>query len=163
MEANKVMDCLIDFDGGKVKGQATHSKGKDQVVAHGFSWNVAQSGTGVGPKTRGQALCGTFDFQHDCDTSSTALHKMAYGGDVFDKVVITCYQASGGQQLFLKCTLKEAVVASVTMQGSEAGGAVEQVSLAYSDIEWEYTPYDEKGKAGGATKSGYNTGTKEPR
>jgi len=153
MNEPHVIDCVMDF--GPVKGQSLHNQGKDQVDIHGFSWNVTQAGTGVGIGQKGQAQLSTFNFNKNVDSSSTALHKYCYQGTVFDKVKMTAFLASGDQQICLTCTMQEVVVASVNVNGSNSGGLTEDVALAYSDIEWEQTPFDPKGKKGASNKSGY--------
>jgi type VI protein secretion system component Hcp len=57
-------------------------------------------------------------------------------------------------------TLKDVIVSSVTPAGStsDADGAkpAEQVSIAYGQIEWEYTPIDDSGNSGASIKKGWN-------
>ena len=61
---------------------------------------------------------------------------------------------------FLKLTFTDVIVTSYQIGGSEGDTVpVDSISLNFAKIEFEYTPLDEKGKAGSTIKTGYDLKT----
>ncbi len=59
----------------------------------------------------------------------------------------------------LQYTLKKAIVAGVSVSGGNDGRPVEHIDLAYNEILWKYTAYEDEGnKKEGEYTAGWNVG-----
>ena len=74
----------------------------------------------------------------------------------FPNVVLTARKAGEGQKDFLKVTMKEVYITSVSPAGSSGGDIGESVSMTYAEIEFAYKPQEKDGKLGGDVKFGWN-------
>jgi type VI secretion system secreted protein Hcp len=155
-------DTHIKFDG--VDGEATHKDHKGEIEVLSWSWNVTNNNQGIGTGSgKGKANPGDFVFTHTFDKASPILAKQAAAGKHFKTVVLTARKAGEGQKDFLKVSLKEAFITSVSPSGGHGGEIIENVSMSYKDIEFEYKPQDDKGGLGGAVKFGWDVATTETR
>jgi len=155
-------DTHIKFDG--VEGEATHKDHKGEIEVLSWSWNVTNNNQGIGTGSgKGKANPGDFVFTHTFDKASPILAKQAASGKHFKTVVLTARKAGEGQKDFLKVSLKEAFITAVSPSGGHGGEIIENVSMSYKDIEFEYKPQDDKGGLGGAVKFGWDVATTETR
>ena len=157
------IDTHFKFDG--VEGESAHKDHKGEIDILSWSWNVTQSssaasGTGSG---RGKAHPGDMNFVHAYDKASPVLAKYCASGKHFATAVLTSRKAGEGQKDFLKVTLKEVFITSVSNSGGGGGELHEAVSCTYKDIEFEYKAQDDKGGLGGSVKFGWNNATTEIR
>ncbi|SEL35957.1 type VI secretion system secreted protein Hcp [Roseateles sp. YR242] len=148
-----------------VDGESTHKDHKGEIDLLAWSWDVRQDSTASsgGGSGKGKGIPGQLVFAHYYDKASPVLAKACASGKHFDSAVITCRKAGEGQLDFLKVTLKQVLVTSVSPSASSGGDISESVSLSYSDIEFEYKAQDAKGSLGGAVKFGWNLATTETR
>lgn len=148
-----------------VEGESTHKDHKGEIDLRAWSWDVKQESTAAAGSGSGQGkgIPGRFVFAHFYDKASPVLAKYCANGKHFDTAVITCRKAGEGQQDFLKVTLKQVLVTSVSPSASSGGQISESVALSYADIEFEYKPQDDKGALGGSVKFGWNVATTETR
>jgi len=155
-------DSHFKFDG--VDGESTHKDHKGEIEVLSWSWSVQQhSALAGGGSGKGKAQPGDMSFTHFYDKASPVLAKHCVAGKHFKDAVLTARKAGEGQKDFLKITLKEVFVTSVSPAGSSGGDLVEAVSVSYKDVEFEYKPQDDKGGLGGAVKFGWNVATTETR
>ena len=155
-------DSHFKFDG--VEGESTHKDHKGEIEVLSWAWNVSQAAALTGGGSgRGKAQPGEFHFTHYYDKASPVLAKHCAAGKHFKDAVLTARKAGEGQKDFLKITLKEVFVTSVSPAGSSGGDLVESISCSYKDIEFEYKAQDDKGGLGGAVKFGWNVATTETR
>lgn len=152
------IDTHIKFDG--VEGEATHVDHKGEVEVLSWSWGVSNHGSSSGGGSgKGKAEPGEFTFMHLYDKASPVLAKKCTQGVHFPTVTVTSRKAGDKQQDFLKITLKEVFISSVSPSGSSGGDIAESVSMSYGSIDFEYKPQDAKGGLGGAVKYGWNVKT----
>ncbi len=148
---------LTDID-----GEATHKDHKGETELLSWTWGVSNaasiSGGGSG---RGKAQGGDFSFTHRYDKASPILAKKCIQGAHIKEVILTSRKAGEGQKDFLKCTMKEVFITSVQPASGGDGSIIENVSLSYADIGFEYKPQDDKGALGGPVKFGWNVKTTE--
>lgn len=156
-------DFHIKFDG--VKGEATHKEHKEEIEVLSWSWDVSNvsGAAGGGGSGRGKAVPGAFHFTHNYDKASPVLTKNCAAGKHFKDVLLTCRKSGEGQQDFMKVTMKEVFISSISPSGAGGGDIVENVSMTFKDIEFAYKPQDEKGGMGGEVKFGWNVATTEIR
>lgn len=151
-------DTHIKFDG--VDGEADHKDHKGEIEVLSWSWSVSNaSSPSGGGSGKGKANPGEFSFMHMYDKASPNLAKMCANGKHFPKVVVTARKAGDGQKDFLKVTMKEVFISSVSPAGSQGGDIAESVNMSYAEIEFAYKPQDEKGGLGGEVKFGWNVKT----
>ncbi len=158
------IDCHIKIDG--VESESTHAEHKGEIDVLSWTWHAKQptaAGSGVGGQAKGKGVPGEFIFVHRYDKASPVIGKYCAAGKHFPSVVCTSRQAGEGQKVFLKITLKEAVIIHVEPTAEAGGEIVERVELSYNDIEFEYNPMDQKGNMGGAVKFGWNVRSTETR
>lgn len=156
------IDTHIKFDG--VDGEATHKDHKNEIEVLHWDWNVQnQSQIAGGGSGRGKATPGAMTFTHRYDKASPVLAKNCAGGKHFGSVVLTARKSGEGQKDFLKVTMKEVFINSVSPSGDTNGDMSERVSMSYADIEFAYKPQDDKGGLGGEVKFGWNVKSTETR
>lgn len=156
------IDTHIKFDG--VDGEATHKDHKGEIEVLSWGWDVSNaSHTAGGGSGKGKGQPGPLVFEHFYDKSSPVLAKRCADGKHFATVTITGRKSGEGQKDFLKVTMKEVLITSVSPQGSQDGGISERVTMTYGDIEFAYKAQDDKGTMGGEVKFGWNTKSTEIR
>ena len=152
------IDTHIKFDG--VEGESTHQDHKGEIEVLSWAWNVSNSanlsGGGAG---KGKATPGELNITHYYDKASPVLAKKCASGSHFKEVTLTSRKAGDKQQDFLKVTLKEVFITSVSPAGSSGGEIVENVSMSYSTVDFAYKPQDGKGGLGGEVKFGWEVKT----
>ena len=101
---------------------------------------------------------GDMFFTKDLDKTSPVLWEACSAGTSYDTVVIQFLRSGGttgadktGRVVYLKITLKNVIIASVTPQVMGEGIPTETFGLKYASVKWEYTGQDLMGKkaAGG--------------
>jgi len=146
-------DASIKFEG--VDGEMVKPKGEIEVLS--WNWDVSQpAGLSGGGTGKGKAIPGEFSFTHLYDKSSPVLAKKCAEGNHFPTATLTARKAGGGQQDFLKVTMKEVYITACRPGGHSGGDITENVSCSYKDIEFAYKPQDDKGALGGEVKFGWN-------
>lgn len=153
-------DFLLDIEG--VKGESTDDVHKGKIEIDSFSWgcsNEATGGRGTGSGA-GKANFQDFHFTKECDSSSHDLIKSCASGKHFAKAVLTARKAGEAQKEFLIVTMEDVFVSSFSSGGAGQGSIpLEQVSLNYTTIKYEYKPQDKKGALTGNMVAGYNRAT----
>jgi type VI secretion system secreted protein Hcp len=157
-------DAFLKVDG--IPGESSDSKHKDQIEVLSFSWGASQAGGAQTSRTGGHtgARADVHDFQivKVLDKSSPNLFLYCVGGKHIPSVVLELCSAAGDKHNYMKYTLTDALITSVRPGGAESGEGerpLEEISFRFSKIELEYTPFDNKGKAQAALKSGWSLET----
>lgn len=152
------IDTHIKFDG--VEGESQHESHKGEVEVLAWSWGVTNaSQIGGGGSGKGKAQPGDFTFTHMFDKASPVLAKKCAQGLHFPTVTLTSRKSGEGQKDFLVVTMKEVFITGAHPAASSDGGIVENISLSYGDITFDYKPQDEKGGLGGSVKWEWNVKT----
>lgn len=152
------IDTHIKFDG--VEGEATHKDHKGEIEVLSWSWSVGNTSSLTGGGSgKGKATPGDFHFMHLYDKASPVLAKKCAQGAHFPTVAVTARKSGEGQKDFLKVTMKEVFISSVSPAGSQGGDIAESVTMSYAQIDFSYKPQDEKGGLGGEVKFGWNVKT----
>jgi type VI secretion system secreted protein Hcp len=147
-----------------VPGEALHKDHKDEIEILSWTWGVNNAASlNGGGSGKGKASGSDFNFVHKYDKASPVLAKRCADGKHFDSVVLTARKSGEGQKDFMKVTMKEVFITSVQPSSGGDGGIVENVTMSYGDIEFEYKPQDDKGTLGGPVKFGWNLKSTEIR
>ncbi len=144
-------DIFLKLDG--IKGESKDKKHPDEIQIESVNWGAANptsfahgDGGGVG-----KVQLSDVSLTKKVDESSQKLLKACWTGDHIKSGVIIFRKAGKDQQEFLKVTLKEVMVSSVSF-GDHSGGELpeEHVTLSFAKFEIEYKAQNEDGglKAG---------------
>jgi type VI secretion system secreted protein Hcp len=152
------IDTWIKFDG--IDGEATHKDHKGEIELLSWSWGLTNErpATGGGGAGTGKAKAQDLLIVHRYDKASPVLARKAITGVHLPAAVLSARKAGQGQKDFLKITMKEVFITSVSM-ADNGDGPVEQVALSFNQIGFAYTPQTASGSAGGTVKVDWNIKT----
>lgn len=145
-------DTFLQLD--SCPGESTDAKHTAWIEVFSFSHGIAQTGAGsvssAGGRVAGKVDHQDFHFTKRLDKSSPNLYKFCCLGKHFPKAVIHLCKNTGDKEVFMKYTLEQVLVSSLSTGGGQGQeNPVESVSFQYGKITWEYTPMDPKtGKPG---------------
>jgi type VI secretion system secreted protein Hcp len=143
---------------GDVKGESVDSKHKDETDVLAWSWGMSQSGTthmGSGGGS-GKVSVNDLSITKYVDKGSPTLIISCCNGKHFPEAVLTVRKAGGTALEYIKITMKEVLVSSVSTGGS--GGEdrlTENISLNFAEFKVEYTPQSAKGGKEAAITKGW--------
>jgi type VI secretion system secreted protein Hcp len=154
-----IVDYFLKLDG--IQGESADSKHKGEIEIDSFSWGATQSGTarsgsGMGA---GKVSMQDFHFAMLVNKSSPKLMLACATGEHIKSAILTCRKAGKEQQEYLKVTFSDILVSSYQTGGAGGNGnvvPVDQISLNFSKIEFEYKPQKPDGTLDGAIKSWYD-------
>jgi len=144
-------DAFLKLDG--IDGESSDDKHRNEIEVLSYSWGVTQQGTSSagGGGGAGKASFQDLHFVSRVSKASPKLFLSCATGEHIKEGVITLRKAGGGQQDYLKITLSDILVSAFNDGGtSDAHDHVplEQISLNYSKIKFDYTPIGAKGSPG---------------
>ncbi|HEU0139205.1 MAG TPA: type VI secretion system tube protein Hcp [Bryobacteraceae bacterium] len=152
------VDLYLKIDG--IEGESMDSKHGKEIEVESFSWGETQSGTsthGAGMGA-GKVNMQDFHFVMRVNKSSPKLMLACASGEHIKSAILTCRKAGKDQQEFLKITFSDLLVSSY--QTGAASGVdsipMDQISLNYSKIEYEYKEQKADGTLAGAIKTGWD-------
>jgi type VI secretion system secreted protein Hcp len=136
---------------GNIEGESKDDKHAKEIDVLAWSWGLSQSGsahhgTGAGA---GKVNVQDISITKYVDKSTTPLILASCKGTHYDKAVLTVRKAGDSPLEYLKITLEDLIVSSLSTGGS--GGEdrlTENVSLNFAKFKVEYTEQDAKGAAG---------------
>ena len=151
------VDYFLRIEG--IDGESTDDKHKDEIDVLSWSWGETNVGThsGRGGGGAGKVQMQDFNFVMSCNKATPKLMLACAAGQHIPKAVLACRKAGGEQQEYLKITFSDLLISSYQMGGSSGDVVpVDQVSLNYSKIEFEYKPQKETGELGSPIKAGWD-------
>jgi type VI secretion system secreted protein Hcp len=152
------VDYFLKIDG--IEGESQDSKHKNEIELMSWSWGQAQMGTGVAGGGSGAGKVAMQDFQitKKVDKASPKLMLGCANGDHFKSAILIARKAGKDQQEYVKYTLSEVLISSFQTSGSAGSDVVpiDQVSLNFSKIEFEYKPQKPDGSLDAPIKAGWN-------
>ena len=157
------VNAYLYVDG--VNGPSTSKPGFIDILS--FSWGVSQTSTyGAGASGK-EAKAGRADFSNltimkVLDASTPYLCDHCASGDILDKVYILYDKpVADGQQDYFRIYLKDALVTSVQLSGSNEN-PTESVSFAFQAVEVAYRAEADDGTLQGAVPKGYDLEALKP-
>lgn len=144
-------DCFLKIDG--VEGESLDDKHKGEIELLSINWGAVQTGTAGygGGSGGGRVNMEDFVSTKRFDKASPKLMLACCNGDHLQKAVVTVRKAGKEQQEYLKLTLSDVLVSSVTAGASSADDIpLETLSLAYGKIQIEYKEQKSDGTLGGS-------------
>jgi type VI secretion system secreted protein Hcp len=151
------VDMFIKID--DIKGESVDDKHKDEIDILAWSWGMSQSGTThSGPGAgAGKVNVQDLSFTKYIDKATANLAALCCSGKAFKEAVLVCRKAGGKPLEYLKITMKEGLVSSISTGGS--GGEdrlTENVTLNFAEFKAEYTPQKPDGSGDAAVSAGWN-------
>lgn len=150
-------DIFIKID--DIQGETADKAHPNEIQVLSWSWAMSQSGTshsGTGSGA-GKVQVQDLQFVKHVDKSSPNLIKMCCSGKHFQKADIVMRKAGGSALEYIKLTLKDGLIASVTMGGSHGEELLtETVTLNFASFSYVYLPQDAKGAGKGANTANWN-------
>jgi len=147
-----LFDAFLKLDG--IKGESADSKHKGEIDIMSFSWGASQTGVQA---TGGGGGAGKVHFQDihfvkRADASSPLLMLNCANGAHIKEGNFVVRKAGGEQLEYLKIKLTDILISSYKEHGSTQKGdetPMEQFSLNFAKIEYQYQPQGADGKAQG--------------
>jgi type VI secretion system secreted protein Hcp len=144
---------------GDLKGESIDDTHKDQTQVLAWSWGMSQSGTthsGTGGGA-GKVSVQDMSITKYIDKASPFLQLAVCKGTHFPEALLTVRKAGDKPLEYLKITMKEVIITSVSIGGS--GGEdrlTENVSLNFAEYKTEYTPQKADGSGDAAIEASYH-------
>ena len=154
---HSAVDYFLKIDG--IEGESPDHKHKNEIQVESYSFGASNGGTFShgGGGGAGKVVMQDFHFTCKANKASPKLMQACAGGDHIKSALLTCRKAGKDQQEYLKITLNDVLVSSFTMNGSPHEVVpVDQVSLNFSKIEFEYKEQKPDGTLGGTVKTGWD-------
>jgi type VI secretion system secreted protein Hcp len=151
------VDYFLKIDG--IEGESADSKHKGEIQLESWSWGSTQEGHHVagGGGGAGKVVMQDFHFVMKVNKSSPKLFDACATGAHIPKAVLVCRKAGKQQQEFLTVVFKDILVSSYQTGGSANDVIpVDQISLNFADIEFDYKEQKADGSLGASVKKGYN-------
>ena len=153
-----VVDYFLKIEG--IEGESQDHKHKNEIGLESFSWGATNSGTMAegGGGGAGKVSMQDFHFVMKHNKASPKLMLANAGGEHIKSAIVTCRKAGKDQQEFLKIVMSDLIISSYQTGGSAHGDIipVDQISLNFSKIEFEYKEQKPDGTLGGAVKAGWD-------
>lgn len=152
-------DAFLKIDG--IKGESTTKGQEGAIDVQSFSWglvNISSIATGSGGGA-GKAVFQDFHFTKFTDLSSTALFFAVASGQHIKDATLTVRKSGGEALTYLVIKMSDVLVSSLTQSGAESTDSpkpVEQCSIGFSKITFDYTGQDATGKAGKTVTHGWD-------
>ena len=146
---------FLKIDG--IEGESADSKHKGEIDLESWSWGASNSGSahmGGGAGT-GKVSMHDFSFTMQINKATPKLAEKCATGEHIKKALLTCRKAGKEQQDFQKVTFTDLLVSSYHTSGSSEN-PIDNISLNFAKIEFEYKEQKADGTLGGAVKAGYD-------
>jgi len=154
------MFLKLTAKGSPVNGESTDSKHADEIDVLAWNWGCTQSGSTHMGKGGGSGKVNVQDLSLTkyVDKSSPTLLKLCCNGAYIDEAVLVVRKAGGDDPVeYVKLTLKDCIVSSITSGGSGGSDRVtENLSLNFASFNYEYTPQEKDNTAGASIPAGWD-------
>ncbi len=153
------IDNFLKLDG--IEGEATQRDHRGEIELLSWSWgmsNETPAGGGGGGAGGGRAEALSLLLVHRYDKASPVLLRFAATGRHVANAALSARRSGAGTRDFLKITLKEVLVTGIQM-ADNGDGPVEQITLSFGEIGFDYTPQTARGGAGTPVKVNWNVRT----
>jgi len=143
------VDYFLKIEG--VEGESTDGKHKNEIDIESWSWGETNSGSHAygGGGGAGKVSMNDISITMRVNKASPKLLLACANGEHIKGALLTCRKAGKEQQEYLKIKFSDLLVSSYQTGGSKGDVVpVDQISINFSKIEYEYYPQDEKGGLG---------------
>jgi type VI secretion system secreted protein Hcp len=152
------VDYFLKIKG--IEGESGDQKHKNEIELESWSWGETNSGShasGAGGGA-GKVMMQDFHFVMKVNKASPKLMLACANGEHIPEALLTCRKAGKDQQEFYTVKMSDLLVASFQTGGSSHGDVVpvEQISLNFAKIEFEYKAQKADGSLDGGIKAGWD-------
>jgi type VI secretion system secreted protein Hcp len=145
---------------GVIKGESQDTQHKDEIEVLGWSWGMQGKASLGGGAATGKASMHDLKITKRVDSASTALMLALRTNEPITKAVLTLRKAGKSQLEYMKVTIEQGRVMSLTIDGGgDADGAspgsaaeFERVTFSFNKISVEYVPQGKDGLPQGGMK-----------
>lgn len=152
------VDYFLKIEG--IPGESADAKHKGEIDLQSFSWGATNSGSMAvgGGGGAGKVSMQDFHFVMKINKASPKLMLACATGEHIKKAVLICRKAGKDQQEYLKVTFGDILISSYQTGGSSGGDPIpmEQISLNFAKVEFEYKEQKPDGTLAGPIKAGYD-------
>jgi type VI secretion system secreted protein Hcp len=134
-----------------IEGESTDGKHKNEIDIESWSWGESNSGSHAygGGGGAGKVAMQDFNFTMRVNKASPKLLLACANGQHIKEALLTCRKAGKEQQEYLKVKFTDLLVSTFQTGGSSGDVVpVDQISLNFAKIEYEYYPQKEDGTLG---------------
>jgi type VI secretion system secreted protein Hcp len=152
------VDYFLKIDG--IEGESQDSKHKNEIDIESWSWGATNIGDAAyrGGQGAGKVTMQDFHFTMKVCKATPKLMLACASGQHIKSAQLTVRKAGKEQQEYLKIKLDDFIVSSYQAGGSHGEGIVpiDQISLNFSKIEYEYKEQKADGTLGGTVKANWS-------
>ena len=151
------VDMFIKIKG--IEGESRDDKHKKEIDVLAWSWGLSQSGSAHmgGGEGAGKVNVQDLSFTKYTDSATHALVLACCNGEHIEEAVFVVRKAGKEPLDYIKITLNEVIVSSVSTGGS--GGEdrlTENITLNFAKFKLEYTPQKADGTGDAAKTAGWD-------
>jgi len=149
-------DIFLSVKGAKsgvIKGESQDQQHAKEIDVVSWSWGMESQSSLGGGGAKGKAIIRELKIVKRVDSSSTPLMAALRNNEMISKAVLTQRKAGKTQLEFLKITIEQGRVTSLTIEAGQEEDAtelLEYVSFSFNKISVEYTPQGKDGQAQGS-------------
>ena len=138
--------------GGVIKGETSDDAHKGEIDVLSWSWGMHSRASLSGGGASGKAAIHELKVVKKIDSASTALMAALRTNEAIVKAVLTLRKAGKTQLEYLKITIENGRVTSLTIEAGDKSGSpelFEYVSFSFNKISVDYVPQGPDGQARG--------------
>jgi type VI secretion system secreted protein Hcp len=138
---------------GLIKGEAEDKDHKGEIEVLSWSWGMQGKASLGGGAATGKATMHDLKIVKRVDSASTALMLALRTNEPIQKAVLTLRKAGKTQLEYMKVTIEQGRVMSLSIDGGDATGTaevLERVTFSFNKIEVEYVPQGKDGQPQGS-------------
>ena len=139
---------------GLIKGESQDAQHKGEIEVLSWSWGMQGKASLGGGAATGKAAMHDLKITTRVDSASTALMLALRTNEPIQKAVLTLRKAGKAQLEYMKVTIEQGRVMSLTIDGGDNTGTaevLERVTFSFNKIEVEYVPQGKDGQPQGST------------
>lgn len=144
---------------GDIKGESVDKTHAGEIDVLSWSWGMSQAGahqTGAGGRA-GKVSVQDISVTKLFDSATPPVMLACCNGQRFKEARLTVRTAGAKPLEYLKITMKEVLVSSVSTGGSTGEDRLtETITLNFAEFKVEYTPQKADGSAGAVIGAGWN-------
>lgn len=150
-------DFYLKID--EIEGESKDDNHKNWIDVLSWSWGESNAGAHAmgGGGGAGKVSMQDFNFAMTVNKATPKLMLACATGKHIKDATLVARKAGGKQEMYLTITMTDVLVSSYQTGGSTGGGLpMENVSLNFSKIEYEYRPQKPDGSMDSPVKVGYD-------
>lgn len=148
-------DCFLKIDG--IEGESQDAQHKGEIEVQSWSFSESQSGSLNSGSGAGKVNLQPFQFAMSTSKASPKLFLAGATGQRLKTATLTCRRSGQKGLEFLKITLSDVSVSSFGTSGASSDQLpIDQMSLSYAKIVYEFTPQKADGAPDAIVSAGWD-------